>query len=196
VRPRALAIVLVLAAACGDDDESPARGRFRAVGTMIHDGLAGDDRAAWATELEILRSQRLLEHAVEDLRLPTERVDEVRRGLRAKRRADSRVLEVAVSSDDRELAHAACNGVLDAYLERSVGMRVEDAARSEKALAAELDRLRADITASASDGGPEDPAAVARYEKALARYQEVTLARTELRSDVRLLDRCTVFERR
>jgi uncharacterized protein involved in exopolysaccharide biosynthesis len=176
--------VLVLASCARDE---PA-GRFRAAGTLIHDGLGPDDKAGWATELEILRSAAVLDevHRALAARGSAPAPDLLRRGVTAKRRADSRVIEVAVSLDDRALAQAACNLVLSTYVERRLHGQPDQGRRAADALARELDQLRPALDV---DGG-DARAARAAYDRKLAQLRERELSAASVRTDVRLLDGC------
>jgi uncharacterized protein involved in exopolysaccharide biosynthesis len=181
---RRLTIVAILAAACG----SPPP-RHHAAGTLIMNGLADEDRAGWATELEILRSRALVDDVVRELAAHGVTVDgeTLRRGVTARRVKDSRVIEVAVALPDRPLAIDACNTLMQRYFSRHREGLLAPQLAQRDALSAELDRLRAQL--AASDAG-EDPAVLAQYERTLGRLQALELSAAAPANDVLLLDAC------
>lgn len=174
---------------------SAPTGRFRATGTLIHDGLAADDTAAWSTEIEIMKSNVILELVGRDLERDGIKppLDRIRQNLAVKRRADSRIIEVSVWLDDDRLAQATCNLVLSKYFDYRRESRLYPLLEEEQVLSAHVDELKRQL-----DKGDDDPATRkarnADFQRKLDRLAELRLQRDMQKSDVRLLDRCTLSE--
>jgi len=181
--------VAVGAAACQRTRRAP-EGRFRAVGTVVLDGVAADDRAGWGTEAEILVSRAAILEVIEKLRLNHTELDPelLRRGASARRRPDTRILELTVRLDDARLATVACNLLLDGYLDRRLGRAHASMDDLERQLSNQLDGLRAALGA---DAGP-DPVADQLYRTTLARLAEVQLSARAIERDAHVLDACSV----
>lgn len=183
----ALVCATLACAGCEREARQPPRPAFRAVGTLILDGIAPDD-AAWATELELIRSQRLLAAVSRRLaeRGPAPELEPLRRGLTATRRGESRVIEVSLAHDEGPLAETACNLVLEAYIELRIAADRDATLEAAAAHADELDQLE-------RSSPPGSPARL-QHEKAV-HLAEQQLADRAPRRDVRVLDRCQLFRR-
>lgn len=181
----------IACAACGDDGELP--GKYRATGTLIHDGLADEDRAGWATEIEILKSGQLREEVLREVD-PAERVRleaTLRRGLAVKRRASSRLIEVSVGADDAAVASGLCNELMRTYVEYRLTQHLMPLDAKRKALAQRLDELQAEL----AKGPTEPPALVKEYEATVGRLRELEISSMVPKNDVRLLDPCAPARR-
>jgi hypothetical protein len=119
-----------------------------------------------ATEAEVIRSASLREHIQQDLH--TEIAADA---IVVTRTPDSMILEVAVRDADPRRAAELCNAVLRGYIDRRRESANIEIVTAQQALAAELDRHPAD----------------ARLQE---RMKELELARSMLKSDVRVLDAC------
>lgn len=182
-------VAAVVAVACQRKQRRP-EGRFRAVGTIVLDGLAADDTAGWGTEAEVLVSRAVILDVVEELRRNGTELDPelLRRAASARRRPDTRILELTVRLDDARLAADTCNMLLETYLDRRFFRARAGADMRQKQLVAQLDELEA---ARRADAG-RDPVTDELYRTTVSRLAEVELSARTMERDGHLLDACVV----
>jgi uncharacterized protein involved in exopolysaccharide biosynthesis len=170
-----------------------------AVGTLIFeaeaafggcDGKPERVDAFLATEREVLTSRILAKRVVQLMGLERDKefgeqaIERVHSSLAARRREGALVLELAVRHRDPMIARQICNGTLESY----VSARFEQ--RHDQILA-ELQSFQAQKEAATKQG-----AEAARLEALDHKIQELQLAASIRKSDVRILDACAVVAKR
>jgi hypothetical protein len=167
----ALVVAFAFAFACAACSGEPTP-KYLAVGTLVHDALADDDRAGWAKEIEIAKSLGAKEgHAVS-----------------VKRRTGSRLIEVSVRDDDGKKAQEVCNRVLRAYVDDQVRGAQGPQEDERKRLQARLEELEAILR----KGPTEPPEVVKEFQTTLRRLQEIGMSDTGHRINVQIVDPCHV----
>jgi uncharacterized protein involved in exopolysaccharide biosynthesis len=180
--------LIALLAAC--QDREPTEPVVR--GFLVLDVSPGATRdaiaARIASEIEILKSRRLVEQLVEQHRLQHElgvdaeaAVDLVQRSIRARRRGDSSGIEVGIAPPrtvDPAGAAMICNKLMQMYVQFRMQSRVAELTSRAERLASELDAL------------DQGPAADPRRDQLTAELRELDLERVSRGSDVQLVDPC------